>query len=267
MIKQTNFKAYANKGKLSNFKDTKEINDYRKQQLLNYSDCTNFIKHLFNKTKINVIDIGSGCSGLLYSLYNENLLNSGVGIEQSKNYHKFAELWKKDSNYNTVTNICGDALQIEYNSENMDLFLILDSTFPLLAHENEKYPSLLLNKAYKSLKKEGIIIIEFNNFHPLVISGGTKLFCKEFPNTDNFKYGMYKQTYNPKSNMVQSESIYIKNNLTVSTKEEYVYYYRFSDLQVLLEAANFKVLTHFSDFNGTPFNEELSEKLVIIGKK
>lgn len=266
MTKQTNFKAYANKGKLSNFKNTKEINNYRKQQLLNYSVCADLIKHIFNTTKINAIDIGSGGSALLYTLYNRGILNSGIGIEQSKTYHKFAELWKKNLNYNTVTNICGDALQIDY-PDNMDLFLIIDSTFPLLAHENKKYPSLLLSKSYKSLTKGGIIIIEINNFHPVVINGGIKLFCKEFPNTDNFKYGIYKQTYIKNSNMVHSESTYIKKDFTVSTKEEYVYYYRLIDLKELLESYNFEVLTYFSNFSGSTFHENSSEKLVIIAKK
>jgi hypothetical protein len=264
MINQTNFKAYSEKGKLANFKNEQEIGLYRQQQISKHLPCLNFINDLFKDKKINVTEIGSGFSSLLYALQNKGILNKGFGFEQAQASYDFAQLWKIDYSYDRVLNTCGNAAVCNLPEDN-DLFVIIDSTFPLLEPENKDYPDIILNKANASLKKDGILLMEVTNFSPFVWYKVNSNIWQEFPKTDAFRYGLYKKTL--VDNFVECETVYISKTGKISKKKEIARWYTLGDMRELLYNHNFELIDNFSTFNKDPFIPEKSEKLIITARR
>ena len=87
------------------FYDYDEIKKYRQSKLDGSEKNLKFIKFFF-KEKINILELGSGNSKLLYNLNSKNMLNFGYGFEISNDRFNFAENWKKDLKINNVKNIC-----------------------------------------------------------------------------------------------------------------------------------------------------------------
>jgi SAM-dependent methyltransferase len=266
-INKVNLNAYSEKGRFLKDITVRELDLYRQQNLDRHTPHTYFLQLILPNNQFSVIDIGSGYSAFLYSLSLQNMLASGIAVESSLASYLFAEQWKKDWGLTKIKNINSDALKIEYGNESTDLFTILDSTFPLLYHENKNYPELLLKKAYNSLKNGGTIIIEIINFSNLVKKGKVN-FWKMFSDTDTFKYGLYEEEYNKETNLINRRSIYINRyDNSISEKIELVYYYTLESLKQLLVNAGFTIYLVFDGFNLTPFIESTSERLILVGTK
>ena len=113
---------------------------------------------------LNVIEVGSGSSALLYALAQKNLLKYGLGIELSKTRFDFAELWKSDDGYHTVENLNRNFADIDLPQLTFDWFIAIDNFFTYLDPENSAYPEQLLQCAFKALRRGGRILLDFFNF-------------------------------------------------------------------------------------------------------
>lgn len=262
-INTTNLDAYKDKGLFFYFKTKNEIQIYRHQCLENHTKVVDFIKKLIPNKKIKMIEIGSGFSALSYAMEKANILQRSFAIEQSKSSYEFANKWKIDYDIKSVVNINANALTIDYNKDN-DLFVIIDSTFPLLFEEDEKYPDLILDKAYNSLKQDGIFLIEIVNFYNLVKNKIVN-YWKEFPSTDNFKYGLYEEKYN--KGMIERKSIYIDKKNNISEKKEIVKYYTIETLSNILKKHNFNIDKIYGGFDYSSFNKNKSDRIIIVARK
>ena len=101
----TNFMAYSDVENLKTFKTHAEIENYRNQLLLRNKDYVDFFKVQSNNVGLNVVEIGSGSSCLLYCMEQRCILREGLGIEPSLSRYKFAEKWKEDKGFSKVRNV------------------------------------------------------------------------------------------------------------------------------------------------------------------
>ena len=86
MIKHTNLTAY---DEYENLKTREEILAYREDKLKSAQLFSDFIRRYVGHRQ-TFLELGSGNSKSLYSLYNNNLLSTGIGLEISKrrfHYH------------------------------------------------------------------------------------------------------------------------------------------------------------------------------------
>lgn len=263
-INKTNFIAYNDKGR---WKNKESLNLYRQQCLDNYYKCVEFVKTFIFSKKLKVVDIGSGYSSFLFSLEKEGILEKGIAVEQSIASHQFAEEWKKDWGFKNVINVNANALEFKYQEGEADLFSIIDSTFPLLYHENSSFPQEMVNIAFNSLKPKAYLLIDIINFYPLLKGGGNRKIWKEFSEGDFFKYGLYEENYDKNNNLIERKSIYIGKDLSVSEKKEVVFYYTLDLLFYVLLRNGFTVEQYFGDFKCGTFNYESSPQIIVLARK
>jgi SAM-dependent methyltransferase len=144
------------------FYDYDEIKKYRQSKLDDCEKNLKFIKCFF-KEKINILELGSGNSKLLYNLNSKNMLNFGYGFEISSDRFNFAENWKKDLKINNVKNICDNFLNLgKYNLSEIDLCYMPDLSFQFCEPISDGSEFDLLSAIYQSLKDNGKIIIELD---------------------------------------------------------------------------------------------------------
>jgi hypothetical protein len=262
--KDANFISYNDKGNLSYFKDRKELDSYRRQHINKQMPCVNLLKSLFTYP-IKVIEIGSGYSSLLYALRDNLRLKIGVGIDVSETSYNFAEKWKEDWDYNQIINLHGNALEIPF-LKNTDIIIAIDNVFTFLYPEDSTYPTLFLEKTYKSLRCEGKLLLEMSNYYPLT----QKLvanYWNTLPSTDIFKYGLHENIFHWKENIVEAKSIFISKDGIISEKTDISWFYRVSDIKLLLHKNGFKIVNIMSTFSGEVYDETTSVKLIILAEK
>ena len=82
------------------------------------------------KGPINVLEVGSGNSKFLYSLFFEGLLKNGYGIEISESRFNFANKWKKQLGAESITNFNENALTFNISKiPQIDLIYCVDLAF------------------------------------------------------------------------------------------------------------------------------------------
>jgi len=265
MIKNANYDAYASIEKISSYENKEALVKYRNSRLVKYQSLVNFLtaKTLIS-SPISVVEIGSGSSALLYALVQKKLLRKGLGIELSQSRYQFAELWKLDDSYDMVQNVNANFTGVDTGLSLWDWFIIIDNTFTYLHPEDVNYPTLLLSKAYQSLKKNGRLLIDFFNYSKRIPEIDYRQW-QAYSKDDPYSYGLYSQKINDGINCC--ESIFIRRNGSESRKLEYSKTYTLDELSILLESCGFSIQEIFSTFNQQPFIEKESERLVIVANK
>lgn len=264
-MNNTNFKSYSQIENIANFKDQAEINEYRKKRFIMWEKAVNFLgKFREANQKWSVYEIGSGNSGLLYSLDARGWLTAGVGIEYSQTRHEFAELWKKQDNYTRITNLQGDFAMVELEPMAFDLCLVIDNTFSYLAPENAAYPEILLQQASQRLKTHGRIVIDFHNYNMLV-PGQPQRSWSRFPDTDPFRWGLYE---NLVENGVNTGSyIYVRPDGSQDSRVEHSQVYSLQDMESFFEKHGFALECHYGGWDESAYDAKTSKRLLVVAKK
>lgn len=104
MSEHINLSAYDNVENLKNFSE-EEFQQYCDDKIKTCEKHLCFIKKLALSKNFDICEIGSGNSKLLYALEQNNMINSGVGIEISKSRFLFAEKFKEYINSTKVQNL------------------------------------------------------------------------------------------------------------------------------------------------------------------
>ncbi len=263
---QANRTAYQGIESLDSFSNQKELDRYRKYRINRYVPVIEFIKQFSeDNKKQNVIEVGSGSSALLYSIYESGLLNRGVGVEMSTSRYLFAEAWKMDKNYIAIENINSDFCSFVAEEESADWYIVIDNTFTYLEPENIRYPHALLQQAKTALKRGGLLLLDFINYAKRE-KGRDYQQWTAFPDSDPYSYGVYSNCID-KDGYNQSTSIYIKRDGTESRKVEFSCVYTRAEIEGLLSTNGFKVEKVFSDFLGNNFEPNESDRMVVLARK
>ncbi len=264
-----NFSSYANVESFENFSNPDEVKAYRERRLKRYEEHAEFITRylsLENSLKdVSVLEVGSGSSGLLYSLNKRIPRFKAYGVEISSSRWKFAEAWKKDENIKNIENLNQDFSKLSTPISELNAYIVIDNTFSYLAPENSEYPELLVKTAFSSLAPKGFILIDVINYSERM-KKGSETFWSQFPDTDPFKYGLYSFEVVDQQTVV-TKSVFIKRNFTEEVKVDVSHFYSEESLKNILKKNGFKVEGVFGSFKGDSFQTMTSPRLIMIARK
>ncbi len=125
--------------------------------------------------------------------------------------------------------------------------------------EKEKDDLAVMQSAYKALKPDGVFVIDFMNVRKVI----NNLIQKEVKHVDGISFLIEKKV----------ENHFIVKRIRFSDQGKNHDYYEkvkiltLNDFEKYLLAARLKIVNLFGDYNLSPFNEETSERLIIIAKK
>ncbi len=155
-----------------------------------------FIKeNVFCGTPLDVCEIGSGNSKLLYALEMCNVLEGGTGYEVSASRHRLANKFAELLHSQKVRNINANFLDEEPVTNRYDLIVMVDIVFQIIAPLSDTAEQDTLDWIHKSLRDDGILFMEFedysNMFDELAVNGGSLRKWEELPEGDPFQYALH----------------------------------------------------------------------------
>lgn len=273
-----NLFSYNNVEKISNFKNNNELNQYRKNKLSEAMRHIKFIKKHFPneklRNKINVLELGSGNSKLLYQLENQGLLNRGYGIEVSKSRYEFAEMWKKDLNIKNVKNINKNFLDLNLkNFGTIDLFICVDIALQFLEPIKKNSVLKILKNIKHILADDGYIILELWSMYNILkkINQNNGLFktWTKFSDSDPFSFVVeslekddddfiiWNKHFIHKHNAINDERNIMTNILRSYSPEE---------IRCMLKQAGFNNIKIFKNFESEKYDKNHDEYVVLAKK-
>jgi hypothetical protein len=262
-----NFAAYAEVEAASNYATAAGLESYRAERLEHAQPYVDFLRSRdVPSTGLRVVDVGAGSSAFLYALEEAGLLDAGVGIELSASRHEFAERWRADQGYQRVVNVLGDFATVALEAGSFDLLTVLDDTYLLLRPESASYPTLLLDAAKAALKPGGLFMLDFRNDAAL-LTDDDRSFWHELPESNAFKYALYRQRRSPDGLTVRNESIYIGRDLTETRKVEVTEICDAPSLAATIAAAGFRSVAIYEDLAMHPFDAGRSKRAVVLAER
>ena len=244
-------------------------NEYRKSKLISSEVHKNFIKKIFDSKKINVVELGSGNSKILYNLSLNNILEQGYGFEISNSRHAFAEKWKSDLKIENVENIQDNFLNIKnYDIENVDLFISVDLSFQFCEPIDEGSEKKLLNNIYNILKPEGKLIMELDGCGRIIESSNinTKIW-EEFQKPDPWQFSLWECNYDKKTNFLTWNKTFISRN---DNKKDYssvvLKIYDKEKIEKLLSKSGFKKIFFYQNWNFDILTNDSLEFIIVAEK-
>jgi SAM-dependent methyltransferase len=175
-----------------------------------------------------------------------------TGIDLSNANIKFAQQFENESLQFLVHDM-RNAFYINY----FDIAYNLFTSFGYF--ETEKDHLKALNAFNKSLKKSGILVLDYLNSEKIV----RHLTHQEVKNADGIDFHISKKVENGK--IIKSISFEHKNK-EFSFKEE-VKAFSKKDFESMFSQSGFKILNHFGDYSLNPFDEVKSDRLIFICQK
>lgn len=117
----------------------------------------------------------------------------------------------------------------------------------------------VLECIYSMLMDQGLLIIDFMNASKVI----NTLVKQEQKVIDGIQFDI-KRTFDGKHIYKYIDVVEEENELHFMERVQAI---RLSDFETLLHASNFEILHTFGDFDLNPFNEEDSNRLILIAKK
>ena len=175
-----------------------------------------------------------------------------TGIDLSNANIKFAQQFENESLQFLVHDM-RNAFYINY----FDIAYNLFTSFGYF--ETEKDHLKALNAFNKSLKKSGILVLDYFNSEKMM----RHLTHQEVKRVDGIDFHISKKVENGK--IIKSISFEHKNK-EFSFKEE-VKAFSKKDFESMFSQSGFKILNHFGDYSLNPFDEVKSDRLIFICQK
>jgi len=272
---EINLTGYDNVEKISNFKNDDELKQYRKDKLDEVLSRVKFIKKSFDNekliNKINVLELGSGNSKLLYQLDNQNFLNKGYGVEISKSRYEFAEKWKKDLNIKNIENINENVLDLDMKRfGTIDLIICVDLILQFLEPIKKNSIQDILKNMEHTLSDDGCIILELWSFKNILkkINQNNGLFktWMKFGDSDPFSFVIesletddedfiiWNKHFIHKHRLIDDERNIMRNVLKPYSPQE---------ITKLLNNAGFNEIKIFKNSECESYDENQDEYLVL----
>lgn len=222
-----------------------ELKEYFNDKMQSATSNLNFIKENVYKDKpLNVCEIGSGNSKLLYSLENTGILRGGVGYEVSESRHLLAERFKKIAQSKKVTNICGDFLSEKIENK-FDLIIGIDIVMQIIAPLYDEAEKDFLDKISDSLVDGGYLFLELEDYSQVYDDirrmGGVIQKWEEFDESDPFQYSLHKITIDSDDNLVYDKLFIPRNEGEKSHFKNVIRNYTRGEIKGILEQRGFEV--------------------------
>jgi len=262
-----NLRAYEGVEDLKTFRSQEAIKEYRQERKNFSSGAVSFLsKRIEDKKLISVLDIGSGSSSFLYTLHDAGILSNGMGIEISKTRHAFAEQWKRDGQYLSITNVNKDVSKVSFKGRKFDICTILDSTFTYLFPVDINKPKEVLKAVKSVLNKRGWLILDMHSFVDAKCNckaTGVHYYWQELPESNKFRYSLYRQNI-LLDDVLSTESRYIYRDKPGDTKKtEYSKMYTAVELKRMVLEAGFQKPLFYGGYDESTYDPQKSKRIVL----
>ena len=220
----------------------------------NYQEAEAFLSKLIDFLKPNLPDkiIDLACGKGRHSIYLNKLGYDVTGIDLSVNSIKEASLFANEK----LKFEMADLRNLPYNNA-FEFGLNLFTSFGYF--ESDKVNIEVFSQFNKILKPNGIILVDFLN--------ATKIYaqtnCVEAKEIEGIQFLINKKIEN---NRV-IKTIEFSDNGNKNFYSESVQLLELSDFEKLVEQTSFKLLHVFGNYNLEPYNQELSDRLIIVAQK
>lgn len=214
-----------------------------------------FLEYLFKNNEVN--KIYDQCCGV--GDISIHFLEKGYqcyGIDQSKDYIKYIH-----NKYGYIDNY-KVANALEYiTPAKVDSVINWHTSFGYFKEDSKNIK--MFQNAYKSLKKEGIFILDYINFD-YVVNNFLEEFNQEYV-FDNKKLLLSRKSKLEEEMLIQEWKLYNKEEI-VWSNVGYTKIYFFEQLKLLLEKTGFVIQEVYGDYNFNLLNKN-SNRCIIIAKK
>jgi len=251
------------------FEDFDSEKKYRDSKLKECEKHYFFLKKNIKKTKLNVLELGSGNSKLLYKLSLENLLKNGVGIEISESRFNFAERWKKDLNIENIININDNFLNLDkYSIDSLDVCLVVDLAFQFCEPLGDRNEIKILQKIHQKLQKGGKLILELDKCSRILKNTRfSNKIWEEFKDPDPWRFSLWDVIYNKKTNFLTWKKIYVsRNDDKIDETQIILKLYTKKEIEKILKKVGFKNCIFFENWTENQNNSNPDEFIVICTK-
>lgn len=266
--KHTNLSAYDNFERLKTFEGDIEL--YRKAKIESAAGHVSFIKKLFPKKRIRMVELGSGNSKTLYALEKAGMLEKGYGLEVSKSRYKFAELWKKEWNFRRAENKNADVLKTDFkNFGSFDLCFCVDLAFQFFEPIEKGSAVRILRDVFQNLNPGGKIVLELDGCERIIsrLRNNSIKLWEEFQRPDPWRYSLWDCTFDQKSGFITWKKTYIKrDNSGISENTAVLKIYKRKAIEKLLKKAGFEKIAFYADWMGKKFVNDQGE-YIVVGEK
>jgi hypothetical protein len=213
--------AYEGVEKIEKFSDI-EFRKYCDDKLHSCEKHIFFIKKNIHKSKIKVLEVGSGSGKLLYSLEKNNIIESADGFELSKSRCIFSKKFGEYVDSKKVKIFNEDFVDSLLENKKYDLIIGIDVVVNLIAAVNEEYLEIFFTKLLSHLDENGMIVLESmildREFEAIKKSENNVLYTwKRFLNSDPFKYGLDEMSKDSNSNLVWKKHFISRTSLEEPT--------------------------------------------------
>lgn len=243
------------------------MEEYRKSKLESAAGHVYFIKKLFPRKKIMVVELGSGNSKTLFALEKAGLLKKGYGLEISKSRHKFAQLWKKENGFGLVENLNEDVLKTDFSKfGSFDLCFCVDLAFQFFEPIQKSSALRILKQIHKQLTPGGKIILELDGVARIISrmrNNEVKLW-EEFSPPDPWRFSLWDCKFYPSKGFIDWRKIFIKRNeFGIFENKAVLKVYKKNDLRKLLNVAGFSKVAFYANWKAAKFKDDKGEYIAV----
>ena len=264
--KHTNYYAYDN---FECFELVDEEKKYREKKLNGCEKHVDFISKIFNKNKINFLELGSGNSKLSINLNKNNFLKQSYDFEISKNRCEFAKKWIKDIGYNNINVIEDSFVNLpKYDVKNIDLCFCIDLALQFVDPVEKNSDLFVLKNVYNLLNTGGVIVIEIDGCKRIIdsINHSNKIW-EEFDYPDPWLYSLWDCKYNFLDKHLKWKKTYISRDFTKVDKSEIILkIYSSEEIKNILLTVGFKDIQLYKNWGMDEYENDFSE-FIIVAKK
>lgn len=218
--------------------------------------------------RLNVLEFASGNSKLLYSMENNELLESGIGVEISKSRFEFAEKFKKKFGFHRVSNINDDVCNFYTKSNSFDLIVGVDVALNLIAPVIQERIKNLIDTFYRALSDDGVLLLElssFDQYMKILDVMPTLNEWQEFSTSDPFSYCLSIITKKTSRSFMWEKKFISRLDNSESCFSHEIMIFKKKHIQDLLFKAGFTEV-RFYDYYQTPGDCDQDEYIVAAKK-
>ena len=213
-----------------------------------------FIDNLINFLQVpnnsKIIDIA--CGKGRHSIYLEQKKMNVTGIDISQKSIDYAKKYENDN-----LHFFKHDMRREFKKDTYDFALNLFTSFGYFKTIEEHQAAI--NAMALNLKKEGYLIIDFMNVNKTL----KDLVYNEEKKVDGIHFNITRRL---KQNYIEKK-ITFQNKKQDYVFKEKVMAFRLSDLSNFVVNAKLKIVNVFGDYSFMEFNEETSDRVILICKK
>lgn len=204
---------------------------------------SDFLIHIFDRYKVHhILDVGSGSGAHLKSLTRHGF--SGVGVDLNENMIRYSK-----QKYPDIPFELANMRDLPYNNE-FDALMCLCTTF-CYNIENKDAVSAL-RSFYRSLKKDGVLIIE--TFNPIAFIEKIKYEKKLIEREDYIKFGLVshvEHSINELSQTMTERRSFYRSSDNENVSEDITEFRLFfpQELNYLLETNGFKMVECYGSYD------------------